>query len=63
GPEWEEAAFNKGVDLLRELIPETLTPGDPVPFRTVLFRIAVQEMTGREATPGDAGAADAPSAT
>jgi nitroimidazol reductase NimA-like FMN-containing flavoprotein (pyridoxamine 5'-phosphate oxidase superfamily) len=60
GPEWEETAFNKGVDLLRELIPETFTPGDPVPFRTVLFRIAVQEMTGREATPGAAATAAAP---
>jgi nitroimidazol reductase NimA-like FMN-containing flavoprotein (pyridoxamine 5'-phosphate oxidase superfamily) len=58
GPEWEETAFNKGVDLLRALIPETFTPGDPVPFRTVLFRIAVQEMSGREATPGEAGTAD-----
>lgn len=59
GPEWEEAAFNKGVGLLRALIPETFTPGDPVPFRTILFRIAVQEMSGREATPGEADA-DAP---
>lgn len=59
GSEWQETAFNKGVDLLRELIPETFTPGDPVPFRTVLFRIAVQEMTGREATPGEAETAGA----
>lgn len=56
GPEWEEASFNRGVDLLRELIPETFTPGDPVPFRTVVFRIAVQEISGREATPGGPGA-------
>ncbi|WP_420128978.1 pyridoxamine 5'-phosphate oxidase family protein [Longimicrobium sp.] len=63
GPEWEETAFNRGVDLLRALIPETFTPGDPVPFRTVLFRIAVQEISGREATPGEAAAADAPSPT
>ncbi|HEU0300920.1 MAG TPA: hypothetical protein VFR37_15770 [Longimicrobium sp.] len=25
----------------------------PVPFRTVLFRIAAQELTGREATPAE----------
>jgi nitroimidazol reductase NimA-like FMN-containing flavoprotein (pyridoxamine 5'-phosphate oxidase superfamily) len=53
GPEWESAAWNRGVDLLRELVPDTFTPGDPVPFRTVLFRIAVQEISGREATPGE----------
>jgi hypothetical protein len=37
--------------LLRSLLPETLTTDDPVPFRTVLFRIAVGEMTGRIAEP------------
>ncbi|HEX6368917.1 MAG TPA: pyridoxamine 5'-phosphate oxidase family protein [Longimicrobium sp.] len=42
-----------GVQLLRTLIPGTFTGGDPVGFRTVLFRIAVQEVTGREAVPGD----------
>lgn len=33
---------------------------DPVPFRTVLFRIAVQEVSGREATPGEAASAAEP---
>jgi len=46
--------WNQGVALLRRLIPETFTPDDPAAFRTVLFRMAVQEATGREATPGDA---------
>lgn len=36
------------VALLRTLLPETLTDDDPVPFRNLLFRIAVQETTGRE---------------
>lgn len=46
--EWERA-----VELLRDLIPETFTEDDPAAFRRVLFRIAVQEVSGREATPGD----------
>jgi uncharacterized protein len=52
GPEWETAAWSRGAELLCALVPETLGPGDPVPFRTVLFRIAVQEISGREAVPG-----------
>lgn len=55
GPQHERKAWNKAVELLRELIPETLRPSDPVPFRTALFRIAVQEVSGREAVPFGAG--------
>jgi nitroimidazol reductase NimA-like FMN-containing flavoprotein (pyridoxamine 5'-phosphate oxidase superfamily) len=47
--EWERA-----VELLRTLIPETFTPDDPVASRKVLFRVAVQEVSGRESTPADA---------
>lgn len=43
---WENA-----VELLRTLIPETFTDDDPVPERTILFRIAVQEIRGRSAMP------------
>ena len=53
GPEWREAARERSLELLRALVPETLTPDDPAPLRTVLFRIAVQEVSGREATPGE----------
>jgi nitroimidazol reductase NimA-like FMN-containing flavoprotein (pyridoxamine 5'-phosphate oxidase superfamily) len=38
--------------LLRRFVPETLRPGDPVPHRTVLFRIDVREMTGRACSTG-----------
>ena len=51
GTEREVEEWKQGVDLLRELIPETFTADDPVPFRTILFRIAVQEKKGREAVP------------
>ena len=47
GEEWA-----RGVELLRTLVPETFTEDDPVAFRTVVFRMAVQEATGREAVPG-----------
>lgn len=44
--QWEEA-----VTALRTLLPGTFTPEDPVPFRNAIFRIAVQEASGREAAP------------
>lgn len=44
-------AWTHAVRLLRRLIPETLTARDPTPERDVLFRIPVQEVTGRRATP------------
>ena len=47
--EWERA-----VGLLRTRIPETFTPDDPAAFRQVLFRIAVQDVSGRESLPGGA---------
>jgi len=45
----EDPAFRHGVNLLRTLIPETLTGSDPVPFRQSVFRIHLDEVTGREA--------------
>lgn len=51
GAEEERQAWEKGLGLLRGLLPETLREGDPVPFRNVLFRIAVQEASGRECIP------------
>lgn len=51
----EREIWERAVQLLRILVPETLAEGDPVPDRTILFRIAVQEVTGRECTPGEPG--------
>jgi hypothetical protein len=31
------------------VVPNTLAPGDPVPVRRVLFRVAVAEVSGRRA--------------
>jgi nitroimidazol reductase NimA-like FMN-containing flavoprotein (pyridoxamine 5'-phosphate oxidase superfamily) len=44
-------AWSRGVELLRAIVPETLTPDDPVPQRDVVFRIHVTEATGRRALP------------
>lgn len=51
GTDEERAAWERGVELMRELVPTALREGDPTPFRTVIFRIAVQEVTGRAAEP------------
>jgi nitroimidazol reductase NimA-like FMN-containing flavoprotein (pyridoxamine 5'-phosphate oxidase superfamily) len=46
----EVEARERAIELLRRLVPGTFTDHDPVPFRTVIFGIAVQEVEGREAT-------------
>jgi len=45
----QDPAFNRGVELLRALIPQTLTADDPTPFRNSVFRIHLDEVTGRAA--------------
>jgi hypothetical protein len=55
GVQWEVEEWERGVALLRTLIPETFTQGDPVAFRDILFRIAVLEVSGREARPEEDG--------
>lgn len=52
GPDWETAEWRRGLELVRQVIPETMAEDDPAPHRRVLFRIALQEVTGREAEPG-----------
>ena len=42
-------AYRRARELLTQLVPETFSPDDPVPHRTILFGIFVQEMTGRAA--------------
>jgi uncharacterized protein len=48
---WELEEWQRGVEALRTLVPETFTEEDPVAFRNIMFRVAVQEITGREAVP------------
>lgn len=50
GAAWEREAWADGVEALRSLLPEALADDDPVPERSAVFRIAVQEVTGRQAS-------------
>ena len=45
--------YDKALRLIRSAMPEALTEDDPVPARTILFRIHIDEMEGRAATPAD----------
>jgi uncharacterized protein len=51
GPMADRARWEHAAALLRDLVPGALTPADPVPWRDVVFRIHVGELTGRAAEP------------
>lgn len=48
----EHLTYEHALSLLRSLVPRTMREGDPTPWRDVVFRIAVDEVTGRQARPG-----------
>jgi len=50
GSPTEMHAWRHATTLLRQLVPATGTPEDPVAFRDVVFEIVVDSMTGREAS-------------
>ena len=50
GPAREVEAWEHAIERLRELVPATAAPGDPVPFRTVIFRVTIDEVAGRESS-------------
>lgn len=50
GSDAEVRAYEAAVDALREFVPETLREGDPVPFRSVIMRLELDQLTGRRAT-------------
>jgi nitroimidazol reductase NimA-like FMN-containing flavoprotein (pyridoxamine 5'-phosphate oxidase superfamily) len=47
-----EESWEHAVSLLRRLIPTALTEHDPTPDRTVVFRMHVADLHGRQATMG-----------
>ena len=47
-----EGVHAHALTLLRSVVSETFTEADPAPSRSVLFRIAVGEITGRSAASG-----------
>lgn len=57
-PPAEQATWEGGIEALRRLVPGTLEAGDPVPFRTVVFRVHLAEVTGRECVSGRGRGAD-----
>lgn len=48
---WQRDVYDLALTQVRRLVPEALTKADPVPHRTILFRIAVQEIEGRASSP------------
>ncbi len=48
------SAWKRAVELLRRVVPGSGTAHDPVPGRTIVFRIHADELTGRSATPSPA---------
>ena len=51
GSQIEAALWERGVKLLRRIVPETGGDDDPVPFRTLVFGIHVNSLTGRSCRP------------
>jgi nitroimidazol reductase NimA-like FMN-containing flavoprotein (pyridoxamine 5'-phosphate oxidase superfamily) len=47
GTPQSRALREQAIVQVRRLVPAAFTPQDPVPFRDILFRIAVQELEGR----------------
>jgi len=50
GSPGDQDTYRTSLELLRELEPHALESGDPTPKREILFRVHVDEMTGRSAT-------------
>lgn len=49
GSDIDKAVWRGARAALKRLLPDSWTPRDPVPHRTILFQIHVEEMTGRRA--------------
>jgi nitroimidazol reductase NimA-like FMN-containing flavoprotein (pyridoxamine 5'-phosphate oxidase superfamily) len=47
GSEIDINLYKRGLRYVKKLAPKALTRGDPVPFRTEIFGIAIDTMTGR----------------
>ena len=45
----DQQSFARGIEMLRALVPGTGTEDDPVPFRLLVLRMHLDEVTGREA--------------
>lgn len=43
----DKDAYQSSLELIRSLIPEALHSGDPTPWREVIFRVHLDEVSGR----------------
>jgi nitroimidazol reductase NimA-like FMN-containing flavoprotein (pyridoxamine 5'-phosphate oxidase superfamily) len=54
GNEYDVRLYARGLELIRKIVPETLTDQDPTPFRTELFGIKMDSATGRSCSTKEA---------
>jgi len=47
----EDPAFNQAIAALRSFLPDMMLASDPTPFRHTVFRIHLDEVSGRESRP------------
>jgi nitroimidazol reductase NimA-like FMN-containing flavoprotein (pyridoxamine 5'-phosphate oxidase superfamily) len=47
GSEVDQKLYERGLEAVKSLSPAALTPDDPTPFRTELFGISLDTVTGR----------------
>ena len=47
GNEFEARLYTRGLELIRKIVPETLSEGDPTPLRNELFGLKLDSATGR----------------
>ncbi len=52
GAPHDEAAWHRAITVLRRLDPRFFTDDDPVPDRSVAFRLRIEEMSGRACREG-----------
>ena len=52
GSRADRADYNKAAKLIKRRQPLAFGPRDPAPYRSVVFRIAIHETSGRQATTG-----------
>lgn len=50
GSEHDVRLYERALRLIRRIAPKTLTPKDPVGFRTELFAVSIDSMTGRSSS-------------
>lgn len=50
GGDHEVELYDRALNIVRQIVPDTMRRTDPLPERAIIFRIHVDEMTGRAAS-------------